>query len=91
MGLRKRVSDLMVSVLPDFYFDRIVRAPSFRNLIRQVELKAASSGGNLRGLFQTEVKGKRGKPSLRLIIAVSKNKPLRCGKFAYTGRTFKTS
>lgn len=57
LGLRKRVSDLMVSVLPDFYFDRIVRAPSFRNLIRQVELKAASGGGNLRGLFQTEVKG----------------------------------
>lgn len=57
LGLRKKISDLMVSVLPDFYFDRIVRVPSFRNLIRQVELKAASGGGNLRGLFQTEVKG----------------------------------
>ena len=57
MGLRKKVSDLVVSVLPDFYFDRIVRVPSFRDLIRQVELKAASGGGNLRGLFQTEVKG----------------------------------
>ena len=57
MGLRKRISDLRVSVLPDFYFDRIVRVPSFRDLIRQVELKAASGGGNLRGLFQTEVKG----------------------------------
>lgn len=57
LGLQKRISDLMVSVLPDFYFDRIIRVPSFRNLIRQVELKAASGGGNLRGLFQTEVKG----------------------------------
>jgi ribokinase len=57
LGLRKRISDLRVSVLPDFYFDRIVRVPSFRDLIRQVELKAASGGGNLRGLFQTEVKG----------------------------------
>jgi ribokinase len=57
LGLRKRISDLRVSVLPDFYFDRIVRVPSFRALIRQVELKAASGGGNLRGLFQTEVKG----------------------------------
>ena len=57
LGLRERISDFRVSVLPDFYFDRIVRVPSFRNLIRQVELKAASGGGNLRGLFQTEVKG----------------------------------
>jgi ribokinase len=57
LGLRKRISDLVVSVLPDFYFDRIVRVPSFRNLIRQVELKGASGGGNLRGLSQAEVKG----------------------------------
>jgi len=57
LGLRNRISDLMVSVLPDFYFDRIVRVPSFRNLTRKVELKAASGGGNLRGLSQTEVKG----------------------------------
>jgi ribokinase len=57
LNLRKRISNLMVSVLPDFYFDRIVRVPSLRALIRQVELKAASGGGNLRGFFQTEVKG----------------------------------
>ena len=57
LSLRNRISGLTVSVLPDFYFDRIVRVPSFGNLIRQVELKAASGGGNLRGLFQTEVKG----------------------------------
>jgi len=57
LSLRKRISDLMVSVLPDFYFDRIVRVPSFRNLSEQVELKAASGGGNLRGFLQTEVKG----------------------------------
>lgn len=57
LGLRKMISDLTVSVLPDFYFDRIVRIASFRNLIKQVEVKAASGGGNLRGLFQREVKG----------------------------------
>jgi ribokinase len=57
LGLRERISKLTVSVLPDFYFDRIVLVPSLRNLFRQIELKAASGGGNLRGLIQTEVRG----------------------------------
>ena len=57
MGIRERVSKLTVSVLPDFYFDRIILVPSLRNLFRQVHLKAASGGGNLRGLTQTEIIG----------------------------------
>lgn len=57
MGIREKISKLTVSVLPDFYFDRIILVPSVRSLFRQIELKAASGGGNLRGLAQTEVKG----------------------------------
>src|SRR5208337_4048668 len=57
LGLRERISKLTVSVLPDFFFDRLVLVPSLTNLFRQIELKAASGGGNLRGLIQTEVRG----------------------------------
>jgi ribokinase len=57
LALRERVSKFTVSILPDFYFDRIILIPSARNVFRQIELKAASGGGNVRGLGQTEVKG----------------------------------
>ncbi|MGA2626978.1 MAG: carbohydrate kinase family protein [Candidatus Bathyarchaeia archaeon] len=57
MGFRRKISDLKVSVLPDFFFDRIISVPSFKHLFRQVELKAASGGGNLRGFSQIELRG----------------------------------
>ncbi len=55
--LQERISKLNVSVLPDFFLDRIVSVPSIRNLFRRVESKAAAGGGNLRGLVQTEIPG----------------------------------
>lgn len=57
MAIQGRVSKLTVSVLPDFFLDRIVLVPSLRNLFRQVALKAASGGGSLRGVLQMEVLG----------------------------------
>lgn len=44
-------------MLPDFYLDRIVLVPSLPQLFKRVKLKAASGGGNLRGLSQKEVRG----------------------------------
>ncbi|MGP8069814.1 MAG: PfkB family carbohydrate kinase [Candidatus Bathyarchaeia archaeon] len=57
MSFSRKVSDLKVSVLPDFFFDRIISVPSLKHLFRQVELKAASGGGNLRDFSQTELRG----------------------------------
>jgi ribokinase len=57
MDYSRTVSDLIVSVLPDFYFDRMISVPSFKQLFRQVELKATSGGGNLRGFSQVELRG----------------------------------
>ncbi len=57
MKYSREISKLKVSVLPDFYLDRIVSVPSLKQLFRQVELKAASGGGNLRGFSQIERAG----------------------------------
>jgi ribokinase len=57
MEFGRKGSKLKVSVLPDFYFDRIISVPSFKHLFRQVELKGASGGGNLRGFSQIERRG----------------------------------
>jgi sugar/nucleoside kinase (ribokinase family) len=57
MGDWRKISKLRVSVLPDFFFDRIISVPSLPHLFRQVELKAASGGGNLRGFSQIELTG----------------------------------
>jgi sugar/nucleoside kinase (ribokinase family) len=57
LSIREKVSKLTVSVLPDFFLDRIVLVPSFRNLFQQVASKAASGGGSVRGVVQTEVLG----------------------------------
>jgi len=56
-GLRKKIENLRVSVLPDFYFDRIISLPSLNHFFMRTRKKAASGGGNLRGFLQTEVKG----------------------------------
>jgi ribokinase len=55
--LSERISKLKVSVLPDFFADRVLIVPSIRRLSRQVILKANAGGGNLRGLSQTEIRG----------------------------------
>ncbi len=55
--LREQISKLKISVLPDFFLDRIISVRSPRDLLRRVELKAAAGGGSLRGFAQTEVLG----------------------------------
>lgn len=56
-NLGSEISKFKVSVLPDFFFDRIVSVPSLNMLYHQAKLKAASGGGNLRGFAQTDVRG----------------------------------
>jgi sugar/nucleoside kinase (ribokinase family) len=46
-----------VSVLPDFFSDRIILLPSFEEFVGQVRGKAESGGGNLRGFAQKEIRG----------------------------------
>lgn len=50
-------SRLKVSVLPDFFLDRIISVPSLSRLFKQTEAKAAAGGGSLRGYSQKEVRG----------------------------------
>lgn len=50
-------SKLSVSVLPDFFFDRIISVPSIQDLTRRIGLKAQAGGGSLRGLKQVEMRG----------------------------------
>jgi ribokinase len=57
LGMRERVSRFTVSVLPDFFLDRIIPVTSLHKLFRQIEVKGASGGGNLRGVAQTEIIG----------------------------------
>jgi sugar/nucleoside kinase (ribokinase family) len=56
-ALEPIVSRLTVSVLPDFFLDRIVSVPSLSQLFTQTKAKAAAGGGNLRGYSQKEVRG----------------------------------
>jgi ribokinase len=55
-GLAK-IRSLRVSVLPDFYFDRIISVPSLNQFFKRLKGKAVSGGGNLRGFSQMEIKG----------------------------------
>lgn len=57
MNVGSEISKFKVSVLPDFFFDRIISVPSLDKLFRQAKLKAQSGGGNLRGFAQTDVRG----------------------------------
>jgi len=52
-----RLSRLKVSVLPDFFLDRIISVPSLSRLFKQAESKAAAGGGSLRGYTQKEIRG----------------------------------
>lgn len=51
------VSQLRVSVLPDFFLDRIISVPSFSRFLKQTDTKAAAGGGSLRGYSQKELHG----------------------------------
>ena len=55
--LHGRLSRLKVSVLPDFFLDRIISVPSLSRLFKQAESKAAAGGGSLRGYTQKETRG----------------------------------
>ena len=55
--LERTVSGLKVSVLPDFFLDRIISVPSLNRLFHQARIKAAAGGGNLRGYSQRELRG----------------------------------
>jgi ribokinase len=52
-----RASQLTVSVLPDFFLDRIVSVPSIATLFKETKAKANVGGGNLRGYLQSEIRG----------------------------------
>ena len=56
-GLGRIISRLKVSVLPDFFLDRIISVPSLNKLFKEAKAKAAAGGGNLRGYLQTEIRG----------------------------------
>lgn len=57
MKLSREISKLTVTVLPDYFLDRIISVPSLDELFQQTRLKAASGGGNLRGFPQTDIRG----------------------------------
>ena len=46
-----------MSVLPDFYIDRIVTVPSLDTLFSHAKAKARAGGGGLRGYAQVELRG----------------------------------
>ena len=53
----RQVSRLTVSVLPDFFYDRLVSVPSLDRLFKEAKAKAAAGGGSLRGYSQSEIRG----------------------------------
>jgi len=55
--LERLISRLKVSVLPDFFLDRIISVPSISKLFKEAKAKAADGGGNLRGYSQRETHG----------------------------------
>jgi ribokinase len=56
-GLAPRVQKLRISVLPDFFLDRIISVPSLTRLFKEAKAKAAAGGGSLRGYAQAEIHG----------------------------------
>lgn len=55
--IQEDLGKFSVSVLPDFFADRILYVPSIKKLLRAIEQKAGSGGGSLRGYQQREIKG----------------------------------
>lgn len=56
-NLYEKLAGYSVSVLPDFFADRILYVPSIEKLFDDLQDKAASGGGSLRGYAQKEIKG----------------------------------
>jgi len=78
MSFSRKVPKFKVSVLPDFYFDRIISVRSFKRLFRQIELKGASGGGNLRGFSQIERRGGNATNLAYALASLSVNIRLYC-------------
>ena len=79
MEYDREISKLKVSVLPDFYLDRIVSVPSLKQLFRQVQLKAASGGGHQRIFSQIEPRRRKCcKFGICLSVIVSEDETLLC-------------
>lgn len=77
-ALERQLSSFTVSVLPDFFFDRILPLPSLRGLFKQAEAKAAAGGGSLRGYGQTEIRGGNASNLAVALAALSVNTRLYC-------------
>ncbi len=56
-NLYDKLAGYSVSVLPDFFADRILYVPSIEKLFDDLQDKAVSGGGSLRGYAQKEIKG----------------------------------
>jgi len=76
--LVREASKLTVSVLPDFYFDRIIRIPSLEKLFNETRAKAAAGGGNLRGYSQNELPGGNATNLAFALASLSINTRLYC-------------
>ena len=84
--LARSVSKLRVSVLPDFFLDRIIAVPSLSKLFAEAKAKAAAGGGNLRGYSQSEVHGGNATNLAFALASLSARTQLYCigDKFART-------
>jgi ribokinase len=49
--------DVKISVLPDFFIDRIIQISNMNNLIEIIENKIRVGGGSIRGLNSDDIKG----------------------------------
>jgi ribokinase len=49
--------DVKISVLPDFFIDRIIQISNMNNLIEIIENKIRVGGGSIRGLNSVDIKG----------------------------------
>ena len=76
--LSRRASKLTVSVLPDFFFDRILWVPSLTRLFADATAKAAAGGGNLRGYSQNEIRGGNATNLAFALASLSVNARLYC-------------
>lgn len=52
-----KLCNFKVVSMPDFFIDRIVKFPSFKNILKEISYKLENGGGSIRNLNQMEVKG----------------------------------
>lgn len=55
--IKSSKKDLRVTVLPDFFIDRVIQISDPSNFIKDVEKKIVVGGGSIRGLPSLEIKG----------------------------------